>query len=192
MAGSEAHRNAQTIRRLYAGIKAHNVDEIAACYAADAYFEDIAFKLRGKPRVMQMWQMICTKTKPEVTTERDLSTEPLPPPTADDETGQGCWRAKYFFGKTETDKGRPVDNTLTSKFRFRGGLIVDHRDDCNVLAWAWQALPFPKSLLAAAVPKKRRAMAQEKLDAFVASLPPAEATRFASAPAGASAPAAPI
>jgi ketosteroid isomerase-like protein len=183
MAGSEAHANAQTIRRLYAGIKAHNVDEIAACYADDAYFEDIAFKLRGKPRVMQMWQMICTKTKPEVITE------PLPPPTADDETGRGCWRAKYDFGKTETDKGRPVDNTLTSTFRFRGGLIVDHRDDCNVLAWALQALPFPKSLIAAASPKRRRAMAQAKLDAFVASLAPAEATRFASAPAGASAPA---
>jgi ketosteroid isomerase-like protein len=172
MAASEAHPNAQTIRRLYAGIKAYDLDEIAACYHPKAHFEDIAFEREGKPEVMQMWQMICMKTKPVVT-------DGPSPPQADDEKGSGSWKACYRFGAEENPPGRPVENELYSTFQFRDGQIVYHKDKCNLLRWALQAMPLPKALGAVAFRHKRQAMAREKLDKFLQTLPPAERARFA-------------
>jgi ketosteroid isomerase-like protein len=164
MAASEAHPNAQLIRRLYAGLEACNLDEIAACYADDAQFTDIAFELHGKTQVMQMWRMICTKVKPTVTWET------LAPPSADAETGTGRWHAEYWYDRNlPTHPGRWVVNDLCSSFKFRNGLIVEHRDDCNVWNWAKQALAFPKNLAAAAIPALRRSIARKKLEAFLAS-----------------------
>jgi ketosteroid isomerase-like protein len=153
----EQHPNALLIKKLYTGIKNADLDAIGGCYTDDAYFEDIAFKRSGKKHVMEMWRFVC-HSRPAVTI---LSF------SADDQKGSGRWNAKYMYGKTNTKPGRPVDNTLTSEFVFRDGRIVSHRDNCDAMAWARQAFPFPASLIAGAIEPLRRHMATRKLDKFL-------------------------
>ena len=146
-----AHPNALRIGSLYAAIHDADLTAIAACYDERAYFQDIAFRRRGKEAIMEMWRYVC-HGKPEVSIDADGI-------VADGRTGSGRWRAKYMFGKTATRPGRPVDNSVTSTFVFRDGLIVEHRDRCDAMAWARQALPFPVSLAAGSISPLRRGMA---------------------------------
>jgi ketosteroid isomerase-like protein len=153
-----AHPNARVIERLYTAIQNADPKAIAACYAEDAYFEDIAFQLRGRKRILEMWELVCHAAPKVCFDPASIS--------ADDRKGHGRWRAKYIYGKTATAPGRPVDNTLTSEFAFRDGLIVDHRDGCDAMAWARMAFPFPKSLIAGSIPPLRRYIAAQRLKEF--------------------------
>jgi hypothetical protein len=87
--------------------------------------------------------------------------------SADDWTGSGRWTATYMFGKTDTRSGRPVANDVISSFAFRDGLIIEHRDACDPMVWARQALAFPFSLVVGSSETVRRAMAALKLDKFI-------------------------
>ena len=69
-------------------------------------------------------------------------------------------------GKIDSEPGRRIDNTLTSEFDFGGGRIVRHRDCCDAMAWARQAFPFPKSLIAGSIASLRRWIAAKKLKEF--------------------------
>jgi ketosteroid isomerase-like protein len=159
------HPNAEVIRRLYTAIANADPDAIIACYADDpaddAYFEDIAFQRHGRKEIHQMWRMVC-HAKPKVT---------IVSATADDQKGSGSWKADYMFGRTDTDPGRHVINTITSTFTFRNGRIVEHRDDCDPMAWASQALAFPVSLAAGLIGPLRRRSAARKLDKFLQEHP---------------------
>ena len=135
-----SHPNVVMIERLYTAIQNGDLTMIAACYDEDAYFEDIAFRRYGKKQIMEMWRYVC-HGQPQVTFDsREIS--------ANDRTGTGRWKAHYLFGKTNKSPGRPVDNAISSEFAFRNGLIVEHRDRCDAMAWARQALPPPFSLIA--------------------------------------------
>jgi ketosteroid isomerase-like protein len=154
-----AHPNALRIETLYTAIQNADLTAIAACYDEHAYFQDIAFRRRGKKEIMEMWRYAC-HGMPQVTFDSNAI-------SADDRQGSGRWRAKYMFGKTDTKAGRPVDNTISSAFAFRdGGLIVKHRDRCDAMAWARQAFPFPISLVAGSLAPLRRCMAALKLYKF--------------------------
>jgi ketosteroid isomerase-like protein len=155
------HPNAQLIEKLYTAIMNHDAAAIAACYADDAIFEDIAFRRHGRKQIHEMWRLVC-HARPAVTSG---------PVSADDQKGTGRWTADYMFGKTATDPGRRVVNSLTSEFTFRGGLIATHRDTCDPVAWAKQAYPFPKWLVAAYVPPLRRFAAARKLEKFLETQP---------------------
>jgi ketosteroid isomerase-like protein len=158
MSSSPRHPNARLIENLYAAIQKADPTAITACYADDAYFEDIAFRLRGRERIMEMWRLVC-HSRPEVTF--DLNSI-----SANEHKGSGRWRAKYCYGKTDSEPGRRIDNTLTSEFDFGGGRIVRHRDCCDAMAWARQAFPFPKSLIAGSIAPLRRWIAAKKLKEF--------------------------
>jgi len=119
----------------------------------DAHFEDIAFRLKGRERIRQMWQFVCSR-------DVQVSFDSI---VADDRQGTGHWVASYIF----TDTGRPVVNDITSQFTFRDGLIQAHKDRCDALAWARQAFPFPASLLVGLIGPLRRRKAAQKLAAFV-------------------------
>jgi hypothetical protein len=107
---------------------------------------------------MEMWRYVC-HGKPQVTFDSNAI-------SADDQKGGGRWRVKYVFGKTDTKPGRPVDNAISSAFTFRDSLIVEHRDSCDAMAWARQALPFPSSVVVGSVAPLRRRMAALKLYKF--------------------------
>ena len=82
---------------------------------------------------------------------------------ADDQHGGANWVAKY----TITETRRKVTNPTTAHFDFRDGLIVNHRDQCDAMAWATQAFPFPLNITLGSMGSLRRYMARKKLKQFV-------------------------
>lgn len=120
--------NTQTIERFYRAFDDGNGAAMQACYTPDVKFSDPVFPdLRG-PRAGDMWRML---TEPD----GDLRIELLEH-GSDGDTGKAHWKAHYTF----TESGRPVINDIHATFRFKDGLIVEHRDDFNFHAWARQAL----------------------------------------------------
>lgn len=155
------HPNSQRIEALYAALAKGDPDAATACYADDAYFEDIAFRRHGCEQIHQMWRMVC-HAKPMVTFWSAV---------ADEQRGSGHWTADYMFGRTDAKPGRRVVNNSTSAFTFRDGLIVEHRDHCDARAWARQAYIFPTSLVAGSIEPLRRFVAERKLEKFLQAHP---------------------
>jgi hypothetical protein len=108
-----------------------------------------------------MWQML-TKGPGDLRIE-------LLEHDADDTRGSAHWRAHYTF----TDTGRPVVNDIQATFRFKDGLIAEHRDEFSFPRWARQALG-PVGLLLGWTPIVRSAVrrkAAARLDEFAGSPP---------------------
>lgn len=147
------HPNASLISTLYSSLRDDKPDAAAACYAADAHFEDIAFRLDGREWILQMWRLVCSGIV-------GVSFDSV---IADDQKGGANWVARYTF----TDTGRRVTYATTSHFTFRDGLIVNHVDRCDAMAWARQAYPFPKNLAAGLIGPLRRHVAHKKLKQFI-------------------------
>jgi ketosteroid isomerase-like protein len=151
--------NDELIQRFYAAFNRKDGAAMAACYTADAKFDDPVFpELKGK-EPGEMWRMLTSRAG-------DLKVE-LREHEANDETGSAHWIATYTFTQT----GRPVVNDVRAKFRFRDGLIAEHRDDFSFHSWSRQALGAPGLLLGwtpvlkGATRKKARA----GLDEFMAA-----------------------
>lgn len=122
------HPHAQVIERFYSAFQRRDVDTLCACYHADVTFEDPAFgELRGD-EARDMWRMLCGRSK-------DLAIE-FTDIRGDDAGGSAHWEARYTFAAT----GRKVHNRIDATFRFRDGVIADHRDRFDFHRWAGQAL----------------------------------------------------
>jgi ketosteroid isomerase-like protein len=123
-----AHANDELIQRFYGAFDRHDGDEMAACYAPEAHFSDPVFTdLRdGEPGAM--WRMLTGASD-------DLTVELLEH-EADDDSGSARWLGHYTFTQT----GRHVDNDVRASFRFKDGLIAEHRDEFGFHRWARQAL----------------------------------------------------
>lgn len=151
----DAHPNEQRLRDFYAAFDRHDGAAMSRLYAPDATFEDPVFRgLRdGEPAAM--WRMLTSRSK-------DLRVE-LVQVSADDLHGKAEWVARYTFAQT----GRPVVNRVSSRFRFRDGLVVEQHDDFPFWAWSRQALGLPGLLLgwSPLVRHKVQATARAGLDA---------------------------
>lgn len=148
--------NGQLIERFYAAFDAGDGDAMAACYAPDVHFSDPVFPNLHGARAASMWKMLTGAPG-------DLRIELLDHEAGEAE-GRAHWRAHYVFTQT----GRPVVNDVNASFRFRDGLIAEHRDDFNFHRWARQALG-PVGLLLGWTPfvrSKVRRMAAARLDQF--------------------------
>ncbi|MBA2763391.1 MAG: nuclear transport factor 2 family protein [Thermoleophilaceae bacterium] len=154
-----AHPNDQLIERFYTAFNAGDGDTMAACYAPEVRFSDPVFPdLRGS-RAGAMWKMLTS-------VPGDLRIE-LREHQAEEATGSAHWVAYYTF----TETGRPVVNDIQASFRFRDGLIVEHRDEFNFHAWARQALG-PVGLLLGWTPIVRSAVRKKaggKLEEYTAA-----------------------
>jgi SnoaL-like domain len=129
----------QTIERLYAAFARLDGEEMQACYAANASFEDEVFKLEGAREIGGMWRMLCdaTKSSPDSLAHWKLVTSDITERSAH-------WDAHYIFSAT----GRSVLNRIDAEFAFdKRGLIVRHRDRFDFWAWSRQALGAPGWLL---------------------------------------------
>jgi hypothetical protein len=153
------HPNAMLIDRLFTALTEHQPDTIASCYHPDASFEDIAFRLRGRGEIHDMWRMICLGGSEIVATYEILQ--------ADENTARVRLVDDYKFGK---DKRRVV-NVIDSRFAFRDGLIVEHHDTCDPRAWGAAALGGVPGFIAGRVPFVRRFMAGMKLKKFLREHP---------------------
>jgi len=151
------HPNAQLLNRLFSALDRGDAQSMGACYAEDASFEDIAFRLNGRREIQAMWEMIA-EVKP-------LSTFTVL--RADDSSGEVDLLDSYTY----RDTGRRVENPIRSSFRFRDGLIIRHEDRCDALRWGIQALGPVKGALSWLLPFQRRTMAMDKLHKYLAAHP---------------------
>jgi ketosteroid isomerase-like protein len=151
--------NDMLIERFYGAFADKNGAQMVACYAPDVHFSDAVFTdLRGS-RAGAMWKMLTG-------TPGDLRVELLEH-EADEDSGTAHWQAHYTFTQT----GRPVMNDIHASFRFKNGLIVEHRDDFSFYRWARQALG-PTGQLLGWTPMVRSAVrkkAAARLDEFAGS-----------------------
>jgi hypothetical protein len=148
--GAAGHPNALLVRRLYTALARNDASAAAECYADDARFEDIAFRLQGKPAIALMWQVVCRKLE-EVATGEVL---------AGSHIGVGIWIPRYprLLGR-----GPSVVNPTTSLFRFHEGAIIEQTDLCDAAAWAAQAFTFPVSAAMARLAPARRLLARRTM-----------------------------
>jgi ketosteroid isomerase-like protein len=154
-----AHPNAELIQRFYTAFDAHDGATMAACYTPDAHFHDPVFEDLQGAEPGAMWVMLTGRAQ-------DLTVQ-LVEHDADDAQGSAHWLADYTFATT----GRKVHNDVRATFRFRDGLIADHRDDFSFHGWARQALG-PVGLLLGWTPPlqaKVRGQARAGLSAAMAA-----------------------
>lgn len=151
------HPHATLLTKLYTCLNAKDHQGMADCYGPEATFQDIAFALSGRTPIHAMWHMI---------SETDLRAT-FRVVHADDLSGTVELVDDYTF----RDTGRRVHNVIHSTFRFRQGLIAEHRDACNAMRWGIQALGPVKGLLSYLVPAIRRAKAKKKLQGFIEAHP---------------------
>jgi len=149
--------NVDTLTELYASLDGKDHQRMAACYAPDAMFEDIAFHLEGRKQIHAMWHMIAE-------TDLRASFEII---KVDEQSGTVRLIDNYTF----RDTGRKVHNVISSQLRLRDGLIIEHRDSCNALNWGIQALGPLKGVGSWLFPAFRRAKAKAKLEVFIARHP---------------------
>ncbi|AFC26373.1 nuclear transport factor 2 family protein [Saprospira grandis] len=132
----ENMENKALIDKFYKAFAAADYETMASCYHPEVVFEDPAFgRLQGE-RAKKMWEMLLTQSKDSILIRHsELS--------ADAEKGQAKWVADYKYG----DKRRPVHNIVQAQFRFKDGLIIEHRDQFNLWRWSKQALGTTGHLL---------------------------------------------
>lgn len=152
-----AQSNARLIERFYAALQRQDPDAMAACYAEDATFKDIAFDLSGRDKIWEMWRMVCNK-------KVDSTIDGI---TADAQKGRAHWVARYPFGKNN----RWVVNDTNAEFTFANGKIIEHIDHADPLKWARQAYAPPMGEILGRVELLRKAGARRKLKKFLAKNP---------------------
>ncbi len=135
------HANELKLNHFYAAFARLDADEMAACYALDAQFDDEAFSLRGHEEVTSMWRMLVGATKAKGADVWKLTYSNV---EAGALTGHAHWEADYRFSRT----GRMVHNSIDGEFEFdENGLIRRHRDRFSFWNWSRQALGAPGLLL---------------------------------------------
>lgn len=154
-----AHPNEDLIERFYAAFDRHDGDAMADCYAPGATFSDAVFVDLQDGEPGAMWRMLTERAD-------DLAVK-LVEHEAGEDTGTAHWLADYTFTQT----GRRVHNDVRASFRFRDGLIVEHRDEFSFHGWARQALGPPGVLLGwtPIVRGATRKRARAGLDEFMAA-----------------------
>ena len=120
--------NAELIHTFYEAFGRKDAEAMAACYAPDVSFSDPVFTDLHGEEVTGMWRMLTGRST-------DLEVE-LAEHAADGDAGTARWIATYTFART----GRAVVNDVRASFRFRDGLIAEHRDEFDFWKWSRQAL----------------------------------------------------
>ncbi|MEL6562372.1 MAG: nuclear transport factor 2 family protein [Bacteroidota bacterium] len=149
----------ETIEKFYQAFDQLDAEGMASCYHKDIVFEDPGFGVLEGKRASDMWRMLCESQK-----GKDFRIE-ASNINFDGESGSAHWEAHYNFSKT----GRRVHNIIEAKFKFKDGLIIDHRDHFNLHRWARQALGFQGLLLGGTgfFKKKLHAQTNRLLDKYL-------------------------
>lgn len=117
----------QLIEEFFGGFADGEVDTMISCYHPDIVFKDPAFGTLNGSDVADMWRMLIERGQDQLSIEfSDIK--------AEGKTGSARWVADYFYAK------RPVQNFVTSKFKFENGLIIEQTDSYDLWKWSQQAL----------------------------------------------------
>ena len=127
------HPNAALVARFYAAFAELHPASMAACYTADAHFQDEVFNLHGREEIGAMWKMLCQATRTKGAAQWRLAASDI---VADEQAGRAHWEAWYRYSAS----GRDVHNVIDARFEFRDGLIAAHRDRFDLWTWSRQAL----------------------------------------------------
>ena len=128
------HPNETLIQRFYESFQALDYPGMIACYHPEIAFSDPVFPDLHGWRAGAMWRMLTSQARDLDLTFSDVH--------ANDIEGQARWTARYTFST-----GRPVENHIQARFRFRDGLIISHEDTFNLWRWTRMALGFPGTVL---------------------------------------------
>ncbi|HTU98644.1 MAG TPA: nuclear transport factor 2 family protein [Solirubrobacteraceae bacterium] len=160
-----AHPNDELIERFYAAFARCDGDAMAECYGPTAHFSDPVFVDLHHDEPGAMWRMLTGRS-------RDLVVV-LGEHEADSTEGRARWTADYTFSN-----GNKVHNDVLARFRFEGGLIVEHIDSFSFYAWSRQALGGVGRFLGwtPLIRTMVRGKAREGLDEFL-GLPVVESRR---------------
>jgi hypothetical protein len=157
------HANAALVTKRFTALGEHDAAPMKSCYHPRARFRDIAFELRTRDEIGDMWRMICSDDVGMKVLEFQVV-------EADDRAGRARVVEKYSFhtGKPAPDDKVAVTNAIDSRFEFRDGRIWRHTDDCDAKAWARQAIGDGiKGFLAGRFRLLRSLGARRKLARFV-------------------------
>ncbi len=127
----------QIISEFYTAFNNLDAEKMADCYHDEIVFEDPAFGVLKGEKAKNMWRMLCESQKGGDFKVVFSNVE------FNDEKGKAKWEAFYNFSKT----GRRVHNIIEASFKFKDGLIIDHRDNFDLYRWSKQALGFKGTLL---------------------------------------------
>ena len=155
----EPSPNESVALHFWRSLEARDADEMAACYAGDASFEDEVFRLSGAECGL-MWRMLFQGAA-------DLRVRTHPLKVGDNGVAHGTWEAWYTFSAT----GRRVHNRIQTRLVLRDGKIVDHHDRFPFWRWSRQALGA-KGWLLGWTPLVRMAVrrqARKRLDKWMAN-----------------------
>lgn len=142
------HPNAELLTRFYSAFQRRDAEAMAACYHPEVRFSDPVFPdLRGR-EAGDMWRMLTGRAK-----DFSLVFDGI---EADATQGRAHWVATYIF----TGTGRQVVNDIQARFKFRDGLIAEHRDSFDLYRWSRQALGL-KGLLLGWTPLVHNAVRQQ-------------------------------
>ncbi|MBL8046671.1 MAG: nuclear transport factor 2 family protein [Anaerolineales bacterium] len=148
------------IEKFYTAFQKRDYAGMAACYHPEIAFQDEVFTLKGK-EAPAMWHMLCEGGKDLVVTFSGVE--------ASETTGRAHWDAHYTFSST----GRKVHNIIDAEFKFKDGLIIEHRDRFDFWRWSHQALG-PTGLFLGWTPLVRNRVqrtARARLDKFIQQHP---------------------
>ncbi len=134
------HSHHALLERFYSAFRDLDADTMAACYSADASFEDPVFSLHGAAEIGAMWRMLCTAVADKGRADWRLEFSEI---DADELHGTAHWEPRYRFSAT----GRMVHNVIDAGFVFHDGLIQHHHDRFSFWRWSRQALGAPGWLL---------------------------------------------
>lgn len=143
-----SHPHAQLIERFYQAFQRLDAEAMAACYHPQVRFADPVFPALEGREAGDMWRMLCARAEGFSLVFDGVE--------ADDQGGRAHWVATYRFSQT----GRTVVNDIRAEFRFRDGLIVEHRDRFDLWRWSRQALGA-KGWLLGWLPPVQRAIASQ-------------------------------
>ena len=142
----------QVVQKLYFSFKSGDAAGMAECYRDDAEFRDLAFHLKGKQNIADMWRFVCHR-HPGIEFGNIRTEGP---------EVKAHWSADYKF------KGvNPVKYGINARFTCREGKIVVHHDEASRWVWSKQALGFPKDVIVTLFPAVLHKQARQELEAFL-------------------------
>lgn len=133
----------EIIQKFYQAFQKKDHETMASCYHPEVTFGDPAFPHLEGWKASAMWRMLCERGK-------DLKLE-FSDIKGSEERGSAHWDATYTFSQT----GLKVHNQIDAKFRFKDGLIVEHRDTFDLKKWMGMALGFKGKMLGLFGPGRR-------------------------------------
>lgn len=128
--------NETIINNFYDALSNSDIEKMKACYHQNIHFTDPVFGMLRGNDASDMWNMILDKSKGRFKIE-------LVSVKANEHRGSAHWKATYNFGK----KNKRIQNDIISRFYFRDGFILKHKDNFHFWQWSVQAFGIYGMLL---------------------------------------------